>query len=513
MVHRREVLKLAVGALAGAVATGARAAGDAPEPGFPLGAPAPFDPAMVTETARNLARQPYKAVAADIPDPFKTLTYEQYVAIHLRPGATLWANDNVGFALEPLHRGFIFSTPMQINVVAGGEARRLTYDPVLFDFGKHAPPATIGDIGFSGFRVLAPLDQGGFFEIATFQGASFFRAVGHGQDSGTMARALSIRTADPRGEEFPAFRSVWIERPTIAGNALVIFAIIDSESVTGAYRFTLRPGEATLIDTECTLFARSSLDHYGIATMSAIHLSGSIDPTRNEDLRPSVAEIDGLQILTGMGEWIWRPVSNPLTLQTSTFVDNNPRGFGFLQRDRSFDHYQDDDQHWENRPSLWIEPIGEWSSGGVQLVEIPTDSDINDNIVAYWRPKQLLSAGSEISFAYRQFWCLSPPERPDLATVASSRSGRGSSLKKRRFLVEFAGPILGRIATPEEIKPILTATPGSIVFVRTFFTRARAICRVLFELDPAGESFSELRLVIEAGGKPISETWVYRWTP
>jgi glucans biosynthesis protein len=514
MVHRREVLKLAFGALAGTVGGDARANGAAPEPAsFPLAAPTPFDPAMVTETARNLAMQPYKALPADLPDAFKTLTYEQYVAIHLRPGASLWANDNIGFAIEPLHRGFIFSTPMQINLVANGEARRLTYDAALFDFGKRAPPANLGDIGFSGFRVLAPLDHGGFFEIATFQGASFFRAVGRGLDSGAMARALSIRTADPRGEEFPALRSVWIERPSIAASALIIYAIIDSESVTGAYRFTLRPGEATLIDTECTLFARSTLDHYGIATMSAIHLSGAIDQTRNDDLRPAVAEIDGLQILTGMGEWIWRPVSNPLTLQTSTFVDENPRGFGFLQRDRNFDHYQDDDQHWENRPSLWIEPIGDWSFGGVQLLEIPTDSDVNDNIIAYWRPKQPLNAGAEISFAYRQFWCASPPERPYLATVALTRSGRGSSLKRHRFLVEFSGANLRSIKNPDEIKPNLTASPGSIVFVRTFYVRAKTICRVLFDLDPGGENFSELRLVLEAGGKPISETWVYRWTP
>ena len=228
MVHRREVLKLAFVALAGAVGVEARADGPAAAPtGFPLGPPTPFDPAMVTDMARSLAKQPYKALPADLPEAFKSLTYDQYVAIHLRPGATLWANDNIGFALEPLHRGFIFSTPMQINLVADGAARRLAYDAALFDFGKLSPPANLGDIGFSGFRILAPREQGGFFELATFQGASFFRAVGQGQEPGTMARALAIRTADPRGEEFPAIRSVWIERPTLAADTLVIYAIID----------------------------------------------------------------------------------------------------------------------------------------------------------------------------------------------------------------------------------------------------------------------------------------------
>jgi glucans biosynthesis protein len=513
MVHRREVLKLAFGALAGAVSADARAGGTASAPaGFPLGAPTPFDPAMVTEMARSLAKQAYKVPPADLPEAFKSLTYDQYVAIHLRPGATIWANDNIGFALEPLHRGFLFSTPMQINLVADGQAQRLVYDAALFDFGKLTPAANLGDIGFSGFRVLAPLEKGGFFELATFQGASFFRAVGEGQEPGTMARALAIRTADPRGEEFPAIRNVWIERPTLAADTLIIHAIIDSESVTGAYRFTLRPGDATLIDTECTLFARANLDHYGIAAMSATHLSGAIDKTRLDDLRPNVGEIDGLQMLTGKGEWLWRPVSNPTTLQTSTFVDENPRGFGFLQRDRNFDDYQDDDQHWENRPSLWIEPIGDWSFGGVQLVEIPTESDVNNNIVAYWRPKQVLAAGADISFAYRQFWCKLPPERPPLATVELSRSGRGWGAKHRRFLVEFEGDIFRQSKNKDDFKPSLNVSPGSIVFVRTFMSPEQATYRVLFEIDPASETYSELRLVIEAEGKPISETWIYRWT-
>jgi glucans biosynthesis protein len=523
MVERREVLKLALGGIAfgrGAALPAmiaAPALAQSPPPGFALADPAPFDPAMVADAARALSKQPFKAAPADVPEAFKNLNYEQYVAIRLRPGAAIWAFDNVGFALEPLHRGFIFSTPMQINLVSDGQARRIVYDPALFTYGKLTPPPNLGDIGFSGFRVLVPQGEGRLSgrlsELATFQGASFFRAVARGQNLGTMARALSLKTADPRGEEFPAFRAVWIERPTLAANALVVYAVIDSESVTGAYRFTLRPGEATIIDTEFTLFTRTAVDNVGIATMSATHLSGAIDPRRIDDLRPNVSEVGGLQILTGKGEWIWRPVSNPDTLQISTFVDENPRGFGFLQRDRSFDHYQDDDQRWEARPSLWIEPIGDWSSGGVQLVEIPSESEVNDNIIAYWKPKLGLAAGSETAFAYRQFWCWSPPERPSLAIAVLSRSGRGSSAKRRRFVVEFSGEILALPQNSAALKANLSASPGSIAWVRTFISADKATCRVLFELDPGGESYSELRLVLESDGKPISETWIYRWTP
>ncbi len=514
MIRRREVLKLALGLPAaglGSVVPTRAALGEATSAGFGLGEPAPFGPAMVTERARALAKQAYKPVPADIPDIFRNLGYEQYVGIRHRPGTAIWAQDGVGFALEPLHRGFIFSTPIQIHLVSQGEARRVLYDPSLYDFGQLAVPPQIGDMGFSGFRVLAQREAGGFAELATFQGASFFRAVARGQNPGTMARAMSIKTADARGEEFPAIRTVWIERPTLAENRLVIHALIDSESLTGAYRFTLRPGEVTLIDTECTLFPRAAVDSYGLATMSATVVSGPLGLRRCTDLRPTVAEISGVQMLTGKGEWIWRPVANRETLQISTFVDEKPRGFGFLQRDRAFEHYQDDDQHWEARPSLWIEPIGEWAAGGVQLVEIPSDSEVNDNIIAFWKPREPLAAGSETSVAYRQFWCWNPPERPDLAVAVFSREGRGASAKRRRFVVEFNGDALAGL-TNADVVPKLSATPGSIPSLRLFLSKERKSCRVLFELDPEGESFSELRLVIEAAGKPISETWLYRWT-
>ncbi len=521
MVERREVLKFVLGGMAGGIAARAgvgsssnvatpSAAQEAPL-GFALGEPSPFDPNMVTDAARTLSKQPFKPLSADIPDVFRNLGYEQYAAIRQRPGAAIWAPDNTGFAIEPLHRGFIFSTPMEINLVEEGKARRVIYNPVLFEFGKLAIPKNIGDIGFSGFRVLAR-GQAGFSGLAIFQGASFFRAVAPGQTLGTMARAMSIKTADPRGEEFPAFRTVWIERPTLAAGALGMHALIGSESVTGAYHFTLRPGEATIIDTECALFARAAVDNLGLATMSATHLSGPIDERRNDDLRPSVSEVTGLQMLTGKGEWLWRPVANRETLQISTFVDENPRGFGFLQRDRNFDHYQDDDQHFETRPSLWIEPIGDWSAGSVQLVEIPSNSEANDNIIGYWKPKQPLAAGSETFFAYRQFWCWNPPEQPPLAIATQSRSGRVWSSKRRRFMVEFAGEILRLPQNAEAIKPNLNASPGSLTALRTFTSADKKSCRIWFDLDPGNEAVSELRLVLEAAAKPISETWLYRWT-
>jgi periplasmic glucans biosynthesis protein len=524
MFKRRDVLKLAAGSVAVAtsaiVPAGAVRVAQAQTPPPAAEPPkkpdsATFDPASVIEFARALSKRPFRAPAATLADPFGSLNYDLYVGIRSKPESLIWGSENVGFVLEPLHRGFIFSAPMQISVVEGGIERKLVYSPDQFEFGKLSVPANVGDIGYSGFRVLLPRSAD-FNDVAIFQGASFFRARARGQNFGTVARGLSIRTADPRGEEFPAFRAVWIEKPTIAGNALVIHAVLDSESVSGAYRFTLRPGDATIIDTECTLFARANVDHVGIATMSGTHVFGTLD-RRRDDIRPAVHEVNGLQMLNGNGEWLWRPVSNRETLQVSAFVDQNPKGFGFLQRTRSFESYQDDNQNWELRPSLWIEPIGDWGAGEVTLVEIPSESEVNDNVVAYWRPKPGLAAGSETNFAYRQFWCWLPPTRPPMAFVSMSRAGRPpgapANARRRRFLVDFSGDVFADAQRTPEVTPNLTASPGAISSVRTFLNRERKSFRVIFDMDAGSESLSELRLILEAQGKPISETWLYRWTP
>jgi periplasmic glucans biosynthesis protein len=522
MVERREVLKFALGGMAGGIvacpftslAKAIATPADAQEAlrSFPLGDAVPFDPNMVLAAARALSKQAFKSAPDELPQALRGISYEQYASIRQRAGTAIWATDNAGFAIEPLHRGFIYSVPMEVYLVEEGKARRVIYDAALFETGALVVPKNSGDLGFSGFRVVGHRAEG-YFELAIFQGASFFRAVAPGQTLGTMARAMSIKTADLRGEEFPAIRTVWIERPTLAAGALVIHALIDSESLTGAYRFTLRPGDATIIDTESTLFPRVTVDSLGLATMSATHISGPIDERRNNDIRPSISEVGGLQILSGKGEWLWRPVANRDTLQVSTFVDDNPRGFGFLQRDRNFDHYQDDDQRFETRPSLWIEPIGDWSAGGVQLVEIPSDSEANDNIIAFWKAKQPLNAGTETFFAYRQFWCWNPPEQPPLAVAVQSRSGRGTSPKRRRFIVEFAGDTLGIPQNAAAMKPNLTLSQGAVTLLRTYTGPNQKTCRVMFELDISNQDYAEMRLVLEAAGRPVSETWLYRWTP
>lgn len=510
MIARRDLLKWIAAGWGTGLPSAFAAEAEPPAPAAPSGEPFSFN--HVVDLARALATKPHEAPDTNLPAPLANLTYEQYVGIRSKAGTAIWFNDNLGFAVEPLHRGKIFAAAVAINVVENGTAHRLVYNPSQFDFGKLQVPAALPDLGFSGFRVLHARSGKGFVDAAIFQGASFFRAIANGETFGLTARALSIRTADPKGEEFPSFREFWIERPSPATDVLVINALVDSDSMTGAYRFTLRPGDITIIDTECTLFTRSPADFYGLGCMAAMFLFAPINRRAIDDVREAVHEVSGLQMLNGNGEWLWRPVSNPQTLQISAFVDTNPRGFGLLQRQRNFSQLQDDDQHWELRPSLWIEPINDWGEGSVSLVEIPSDSDINDNIVCFWRPKAVIEPGAEISFAYRQFWCWTPPNRPNLATVTDTRGGRGAAARQRRFLVEFTSDSFADPQHASEIKPNLSASVGTIVSIRSFVSAERKTFRVLFMMDFGGEALSELRLVLEASGKPASETWLFRWT-
>ncbi len=468
-----------------------------------------FDPGALADAARVIARRQFQAPAADLPAPFASLGYEQYIGIRAQPSAVLWQGENRGFSIEPLHRGFAFANPVSLFVVEDGAVRRIAYDRSKFDFGRLTPPASIGDIGFSGFRVFVGSGDRAK-ETAIFQGATFFRALANGQNLGVMARTLTLKAAEPKGEEYPFFRAFWIERPIAGMGQLVIHGLFDSESATGIVRFTLRPGDMTIIDVEAQLFPRVVLDHVGFGGMTSTYLFGPQSRRNAGDIRPAAFDSTGVQMLTGAGEWVWRPLTNPESLQISVFGDQNPKGFGLLQRVRDYGAFQDDDQRFELRPSLWIEPLGEWGQGAVQLIEIPNDSDVNDNIIAYWRPRQPIQPGSDYAFALRQYWCWDPPERPPLAIVAATRTGQGQN-GRRRFLVDFSGDALGE--TGVEFRPQLSARPGAVANLRLIPYPDRKVLRVSFELDPGSETISELRMLLERDGKPASETWLYRWTP
>lgn len=469
----------------------------------------------LVDYARELSRAPYQAPRADIPRSFAQLNLEQYRQIRFKPEQRIWAGENRGFTLDLLPPGNVFTTPVTIRTVDGGVIRDKRFSADMFDYGANPPPPADTVAPFTGFRAFAALNRpDAADEVLVFQGASLFRALARGQTYGVMARGLTLNVAEAQGEEFPAFRAFWIERPGPGGNNLVVHGLLDSDSVTGLYRFSLRPGDVTVCDVEVTLFPRVDLQHVGVAPMTANYLFAPNDRSAIDDVRGAVHDINGLQIWNGNGEWIWRPVHNPDTLQISAFVDQNPRGFGLLQRDRRFESFNDLDARFERRPSVWIEPLGEWGQGQVQLVEIPLNDEMNRNILAYWRPRTPLAKGAEHFFTYRMHWCWTPPERPSLAAVISTRTGRGQGGgRRRRFLVDFSSEDFADPAKAAGLKPNLTNQRGRVGNVDGRLVPEQKLYRVGFDLDPEAANQVELRLVLEREGQAQSETWLYRWTP
>src|SRR5690625_3003467 len=250
------------------------------------------------------------------------------------------------------------------------------------------------DLGFAGFKILHTLnDPDRFDEVLSFLGASYFRALGADQHYGLSARGLAIDTGNTsKGEEFPRFTKFWLVDPGKGGSRMVIYALLDSPSVTGAYKFVLKPGNTTKISVEETLYTRKAIDKLGIAPLTSMFTWGENSLSRLQDYRPEAHDSDGLLIASEDGEWLWRPLVDPQKLWMHQYDANHVRGFGLMQRDRNFDHYQDLGLEYEKRPSAWIEPKGDWGDGHLELVEIPSDSEMNDNIALYWVPKDKVKA-------------------------------------------------------------------------------------------------------------------------
>ncbi len=514
--NRRAVLRTAASAIASvALLTGISPARAAAQANFAV--TGPFTRSTVGEIARNLAKTPFQPLESSLPPILDQLTYDQYRDIRFKPEASIWANTGLPLQMQLFHRGFYYKDPVEVALVENGEAKHLAYDPSMFNYGPLVPqPIPTEDIGFAGLRMHGPINRPDYFdEVLVFQGASYFRSLGTGQLYGLSARGLALKTADPEGEEFPVFRAFWVETPIAGSQTCVVSALLDSPSTTGAYRFTIRPGMPTLMDVEAQLFPRVDLNKVGLAPGTSMFYFSANGRQNVDDFRPEVHDSDGLLMVTGRGERLWRPLANPRDLQISAFVDQSPRGFGLVQRARDFQRYQDLEAAYERRPSLWVEPVGDWGAGAVTLVEIPTDAEIHDNIVAYWSPKDKLPAGSEFSFAYRLEWGEDPPMALGSAVIEATRSGRagiGGPTPDRLFVIDylFAANIdRAKIGPP---KATVNASKGAIRNVVIHDNPATGGLRVSFELDPQNEPLIELRATLTFETGAPAETWVFRWT-
>lgn len=488
----------------------------AEEPGLTLGKPVPFSAGIVRTRAKQLAQQPY-VPRGTVPESWQNLSYDQYRKIWFDGRNALWAGSNAPQRVDLFPPGLYFPQPVEIYAVDGAEARPLEFDLAVFDTTDQFPDVEIDEtLGYSGLRLRAEIEQAGIFqEYAVFQGASYFRGIGAGEIYGLSARGLALKTAEPEGEEFPDFTAFWLETPSPGAREVVLHALLDSPSCTGAYRFEISPGEVLGMKVEAEVFARTDLTHLGIAPLTSMFLFDDTMRARFSDFRPAVHDSDGLLMHNGAGEHIWRPLANPKALQISAFADDNPRGFGLMQRARNFSDFADMEALYHKRPALWVTPGEDWGPGSVTLVEIPADLEIYDNIVAYWRPAAPIPAGSSHRMSYRLDWGADPAPNAPLRvqnTALGARPGFGAETDESYIVAIDFEPGAQVPEDTDDIDILVRAIAGEVsagLVQRNPETKGP---RLAFTFRPQGADLIEFRAQLRDENGALSEVWLYRWT-
>ncbi|MFC7338933.1 glucan biosynthesis protein [Haloferula chungangensis] len=485
----------------------------------------------VESLARDLAQKPYrgKEDGATLPKSLELMNYDQYRAIKNRPEGRLWQEEGLPFRLELLHSGYLFKRPVKLHEVSGenGEVSEIGFDPQRYDYADlivdDDPKSWSSLTGYAGFRIQHPLNGGSeqWDEIGSFVGASYFRVLGQDQRYGLSARGLAINVANSGTlEEFPDFIAYWLVKPKPGDRGLTIYALLEGPSVTGAYEFQIVPGVSTEVDVRVSLFFRNQVASLGMAPLTSMFLYGENSRERPfRDWRPEVHDSDGLLVATRTGELVWRPLLNMEQIRFSAFEVENPRGFGLMQRDRNFTHYQDLDNPYHLTPSYWVECQGDWGKGKVRLIELPTPYETYDNIVAFFEPDEMPEAGEALSFSYVLKSTMHLEEGLSPERVVATRVGVDPIYgDTRRFVVDFDGPTLRSMDKTSAVYAVIDSGPnGYITENRCFKNEQTGGWRVAFKLDTDDHNQDpvELRcfLKLQPEGQTLTETWSYQWLP
>ncbi len=507
-------------ALAAAMAGLAAPAGAGP----PLGAPRPYDLDWLEGLAQRLAAEPFRPPPSPLAELVRAIDYEQHGRIRFRRERALWGQGPGRYPVSLFPLGRFFPHPVRIHAVEGGQARELLIEPGLFEFPADGPAAALAgrpEALAAGFRVHEARSRPDWRERdwLAFLGASYFRAIGALGQYGLSARGVAVDTATARGEEFPLFTSFWLHPAEGPTAPLVIDALLDGPALAGAFRFAAHRGLGVVLEVRALLCFRRAVERLGLAPLTSMFWYGEHGESRWLDWRPEVHDSDGLAIWTGSGERIWRPLLNPETTVVSSFLDRDPRGFGLLQRDREFEHYLDG-VHFERRPSAWVEPLEPWGPGAVQLVEIPTDHEIHDNIVAMWAPERPPGPGESLRLRYRLHWLDEDPYQPrDLALATATRIGRGNAPGRPRdpeifrIVVEFAGRPLEALPEGTLPEPVAGASRGRLLELRAEPVPGTRRIRILLDLFAPGAEPVELRAYLRLAERALSETWLHQLRP
>lgn len=489
---------------------------DAPET---AGTPFSFDwlSARMKEMA---ASEP--ASAEKLPGFTAELSYDEYQRIRFAPERNRWA-DHTRFRMNAFHPGWLFNEPVHVFEIVDETAQPMVFSTDDFDYSSldRQIPEHFELPGAAGVRIMAPLNRADKFdELVTFLGASYFRALGRDSIYGLSARGLAVNTGISQGEEFPRFSELYLQRPAEGDETLTLYAALQSRSVTGAYRFVIHAGAVTTMEVTARLYLRNDIAQLGIAPLTSMYFFGASDPGSFDDFRPAVHDSEALVVNLPSGETLFRPLNNPPRLASSYIGAQTPVSFGLVQRERDFDHYLDAQAHYERRPSVMVEPIGDWGRGTVRLLEIPSDLEVNDNIVAYWIPQGEMTAGTELEVAYRLRWGTTPPGdgSSQHARIVRTRVGKGgvsgvdTPTDRRKFVIDFAGGVLRELPGDAEVQANVSVTKGKIA--ETVLSRlddAEGTWRLVVEATAAAGDTAELKAVLEGYGGVLSETWLYQW--
>ena len=527
-VDRRTVLK-GVAASAAAMSPVGEALAAEPE-GLQFEAPVPFSYELFKQQARERARQPYQPPPRPSPEVLQKINYEEWGKIKYKDAYALFADGPGPFPVTFFHLGLFFEKAVGMHVVERGQSRKIIYQQAYFDMPANSPARDLpAGAGFAGLRVqesrAGPLDWHKNDWVA-FLGAAYFRAIGELRQYGLSARgiALDVAVAD-RPEEFPDFTQFYIDAAP-DGQTLTLYALMEGPSIVGAYRFLMTRGKGVVMDVESSLYVRAQVSRFGIAPATSMYWYSEVMKPIAIDWRPEAHDSTGSRCGRATASGSGAQLNNPPRIMVSSFLDDNPRGFGLMQRDRVFDHYLDG-VYYDRRPSLWVEPLpgpdGKgWGRGSIQLCEIPTDDEIHDNVVAMWVPAQPVQAGAELHLNYRLYWLANSPFPSDLGIVVATRLGRGGQPGQprpkgvRKFMVEFLGGPLADL--PYGVKPELVVTTsrgsfGPYQLIEAVPDGVAGHWRAQFDLVVQETDPVELRAFMKSGDKTLTETWLFQYHP
>ena len=484
----------------------------------------------VAKKAEARAHKPFHPPRTELPAFLGQITRDQYREIAFRHERALWAEEALPFRMEFVHPGYLYLDPVHINEFTSTHLQPVRFVPDFFDYHSLRLPSEIpADTGYAGFRILAPLNAPGKWdELGAFQGASYFRLLGQGQVYGISARGLALDCGEEgRPEEFPIFTDFWLGKPQQNDDALLVYALLDSVSCVGAYEFLIKPGPTTQVEVEAVLYFRDHPDilaadpqrkplaTIGIAPLTSMFWFGGASERKFDDYRPEVHASDGLLLHLASGEMVWRPLANGTALRHQKFPAKSIRGFGLLQRDRHFKNYQDIFHSYEKTPSVWVAPHGNWGNGEVHLVELSTQSEELDNVVAFWNPVAKPTPLQPLRIGYTLYWTRETDLALSSNLVVSTRLGADPrDQAQRQFVLDFDLPKSAWNADPPSVAASC-GNNGTITQTQIFRNAPDKTWRVILNLlpKPGQGQPVDLKCALKMGDQTLGETWSYHWTP